>query len=78
MHGHLLGAAGALEALICCLIIDNEVIFPQINMSESDVDKDVDLNLLLEKVVPYRGGSIMSNSFAFGGANSTLIFSKLK
>ena len=78
LHGHLLGAAGALEALICCLIIDNEVIFPQINMSESDVDKDVDLNLLLEKVVPYRGGSIMSNSFAFGGANSTLIFSKLK
>ena len=59
-------------------MIDNEVLFPQINMSEADVDKDIDLNLLLEKVVPYSGGSIMSNSFAFGGANSSLIFSKMK
>ena len=78
LHGHLLGATGALEALICCIMIDNEVLFPQLNMSEADVDKDIDLNLLLEKVVPYSGGSIMSNSFAFGGANSSLIFSKMK
>lgn len=77
IHGHLLGAAGALEALICCLAISQGKLFPQINVKESDIEPSMNINLLLDEIAPYKGGAIMSNSFAFGGINASLIFSKL-
>lgn len=77
IHGHLLGAAGSLEAMICCLMISKGSLFPQINVKNEDIDQSINLNLLLDDLVEYNGGAVMSNSFAFGGINASLIFSKL-
>lgn len=71
MTGHLLGAAGALEAGICALSIRDGVIPPTINLEEPDPDCDLDY-------IPWtaRRGKLdvaMSNSLGFGGHNSTLI-----
>ncbi len=71
MTGHLLGAAGALEAAICALSIRDGVIPPTINLEEPDPDCDLDY-------IPWtaRRGKLdvaMSNSLGFGGHNSTLI-----
>lgn len=74
VHGHLLGGAGALEAFLCCLAINTGKIFPQVNVMLDDVDTDIGLNLLLDKPIEYQGGSILSNSFAFGGINVSLVF----
>lgn len=76
IHGHLLGAAGAFEALLCCLMIKNKQLFPQSNVSYADVDPEINLNLLLSKSIEYECGYILSNSFAFGGSNVSLVFSK--
>ncbi|HCE12184.1 MAG TPA: beta-ketoacyl-[acyl-carrier-protein] synthase family protein [Enterococcus sp.] len=75
IHGHLLGASGALEALLCCLMIRNKQLFAQSNVSYSDVDPEINLNLLLGDSINYEGGNILSNSFAFGGSNVSLVFS---
>lgn len=77
MHGHLLGAAGALEAALCCLMIKNEKLLPQINVNPEDVDKEININLLVDHPVNYKGKAIMSNSFALGGDNVSLIFRKI-
>lgn len=75
IHGHLLGAAGALEACLCSLMIKNKKLIPQINVKKSDIDAKIgELNVLLDDFVMYNGGAIMSNSFAFGGDNSSLVF----
>jgi 3-oxoacyl-[acyl-carrier-protein] synthase II len=74
IHGHLLGATGALEAALCSLMIYNKLIVPQINVPTSDIDEDVKINLLNTKQVKYNGGAIISNSFAFGGHNVSLVF----
>lgn len=71
--GHALGAAGAIEAGLCCLMIKNKTLIPTINLEEDNIDEDVNVNLLLEKR-DYNGGTILSNSFAFGGNNASLVF----
>jgi 3-oxoacyl-[acyl-carrier-protein] synthase II len=73
--GHLLGAAGAVEALFCAYAIKNSIIPPTINLDNPDIECDLDY-------VPHkpRKANIefaMSNSFGFGGTNGTLVFSKL-
>lgn len=78
MHGHLLGAAGALEMGICCMMIKNKILLPQINVSAGEVDKKLsDVNLLLDKKVDYCGKAILSNSFGFGGDNASLILGQI-
>ncbi|MDD4924188.1 MAG: beta-ketoacyl-ACP synthase II [Dehalococcoidales bacterium] len=74
MTGHLIGAAGAVEAAICVFVILNGIIPPTINYSISDPDCDLDYvpNTARKASVT----NALSNSFGFGGHNSTLIISK--
>jgi 3-oxoacyl-[acyl-carrier-protein] synthase II len=74
MTGHPIGAAGALEAIICVKALEAGVIPPTINLDNPDPDCDLDY-------VPHQARSkklnvVMSNSFAFGGQNCVLIFRK--
>jgi len=75
MTGHLLGAAGALEALFCIKALEDNVLPPTINYETPDPDCDLDYvpNEKRAKQLDY----VMSNSFGFGGHNATLIFGKL-
>ena len=75
MTGHLLGAAGAIEAAACCKAIDEGVVPPTINYEEPDPDCDLDY-------VPNEAREVnvdvaMSNNSGFGGHNASLIFKKL-
>ncbi len=77
MTGHLLGAAGALEAAICVLAIKDSIVPPTINLENPDPDCDLDY-------VPHKARKnvevnlALSNSFGFGGHNCALLFSKYK
>ena len=75
MTGHLLGASGALEALICLLALENQVIPPTINLS--NLDGECDLDYVPNEARDAKLNYILSNSFGFGGVNASLIFSKL-
>jgi len=74
MMGHMLGAAGGMEAVITILTIKNNIIHPTINYETPDPDCDLDYvpNNKREKQV----NIALSNSFGFGGANATLVFKK--
>lgn len=76
MVGHMLGAAGAVEAVISILALQNNLIPPTINFKEEDKQFDMDFvpNEARERELNY----ILSNSFAFGGNNSTLLLGKYK
>ncbi|MBF0336506.1 MAG: beta-ketoacyl-ACP synthase II [Nitrospirae bacterium] len=76
MTGHLLGAAGGVEGVICALSIYNGIIAPTINLDEPDPICDLDY-------VPHRARKAeinyaLSNSFGFGGTNACLVFKKYK
>ena len=76
MTGHLLGAAGGIEAVFCLLAIRDQVAPPTINLDNPDPACDLDY-------VPHHARQMkidiaLSNSFGFGGTNGTLIFSKLR
>jgi len=75
MTGHLLGAAGGLEAVFCCMAMDKGVVPPTINYEEPDPELDLDYvaNTPRDAVVKYA----MSNSLGFGGTNATLLFKKI-
>ncbi|MBT8212971.1 MAG: beta-ketoacyl-ACP synthase II, partial [Acidimicrobiia bacterium] len=75
MTGHLLGGAGALEALVCIKAINEGVIPPTINLDDPDPECDLDYvpNTAREAVVDHA----MSNSFGFGGHNVALVFSRI-
>jgi 3-oxoacyl-[acyl-carrier-protein] synthase II len=75
MTGHLLGAAGGLEAAIAAMVIKTNVIPPTINYENPDPECDLDYvpNTAREMQVTH----VMSNSFGFGGTNATLIFSRM-
>jgi 3-oxoacyl-[acyl-carrier-protein] synthase II len=74
MTGHLMGAAGAIEAIVCALAIQNSVIPPTANYGEPDPDCDLDYvpNEAREKEV----NIALSNTFGFGGHNATIVIKK--
>ena len=75
LPGHLLGAAGALEALITVLALHRQALPP--NMHVDEVDPACALNLVRpgESAAPGLGAAV-SNSFAFGGTNAALVFQR--
>lgn len=76
MTGHLLGATAAVEALACVMAIDRGVIPPTINCEELDPQIDPKFNLTLGKAKKRDVRYAMSNTFGFGGHNSTILFGK--
>ncbi len=77
MTGHLLGAAGAIEALASIMAIQRGVVPPTINNDNLDPDIDPKLNLTLNKAQKREVNCVLSNSFGFGGHNSSVIFRKI-
>jgi 3-oxoacyl-[acyl-carrier-protein] synthase II len=77
MTGHLLGAAGAVEAIICAKAIEQDVVPPTINTERLDPEITPDFNLTLGKKQEREVSVAMSNTFGFGGHNATVIFKKL-
>lgn len=72
--GHLLGAAGAVEAIICIKALENGLIPPTINYKEKD--EECDLNIVPNKPIKKKLNVVMSNSLGFGGHNSSIILKK--
>jgi len=77
MTGHLLGAAGAIEAIAAILAIENQVVPPTINYSTPDPEIDEKLNLTLNKAQQREINTSLSNTFGFGGHNTSVIFKKV-
>ena len=73
--GHLLGAAGAVEACFTCLAIRDQVAPPTINLDDPSVETAIDLVPHVKK--PMRIDAALSNSFGFGGTNASLVFTKV-
>lgn len=78
MTGHLLGAAGALEAMATILALRDGIVPPTINHEEDDEDENIDyrLNLTFNKAQHRDMHYALSNTFGFGGHNASLLFSK--
>ena len=78
MTGHLLGAAGAVEAMASVLAIKNGIVPPTINHEEGDNDPEIDynLNFTFNKAQKREVRAAMSNTFGFGGHNACVIFKK--
>lgn len=74
MTGHLLGAAGGVEAVICALALRNQTIPPTINLDEPD--PQCDLDYVPNVARPADLNIVMSNSFGFGGHNASIILKK--
>ncbi len=77
MTGHLLGATAAVEALACVMAIDRGIVPPTINVEELDPQIDPKLNLTIGEAQKRDVKCAMSNTFGFGGHNSTVIFKKI-
>ena len=77
MTGHLLGAAGAIEAISSILSLQNGIVPPTINHSSDDEKIDSDLNLTLNKAQKREATIAMSNTFGFGGHNACILLKKL-
>lgn len=76
MHGHTLGAAGALESLACIFALNNNIIPPTINYKE--FDENCDLNITPNKAIKKEVNYALSTSLGFGGHNAALIFKGVK
>ncbi len=76
MTGHLLGAAGAVEAIASILAIVNNIVPPTINLNELDPEIDPKLNLTPNKAQERVVNAALSNTFGFGGHNTSAIFKK--
>ena len=77
MTGHLLGAAGAIEAIACLYAIQDGVVPPTINTTELDPAVPKGLNILLGEARDWPVKVAMSNSFGFGGHNGIVVFKKV-
>ncbi|PTS99683.1 beta-ketoacyl-[acyl-carrier-protein] synthase II, partial [Flavobacterium sp. HMWF030] len=77
MTGHLLGAAGAIEAIASILAMQNSIVPPTINHTVVDENIDPSLNLTLNKPQKREVNVAMSNTFGFGGHNACVLFKKL-
>ena len=78
MTGHLLGAAGAVEALVATLAVKNDIVPPTINHEEGDNDENIDynLNFTFGKAQKREVRAALSNTFGFGGHNACVILKK--
>ncbi|MGN0070179.1 MAG: beta-ketoacyl-ACP synthase II [Prevotella sp.] len=78
MTGHLLGAAGAVEAMVSVLAVKNDIVPPTINHDENDVDEEIDynLNFTFNKAQKREVRAALSNTFGFGGHNACVVFKK--
>jgi 3-oxoacyl-[acyl-carrier-protein] synthase II len=78
MTGHLLGAAGAVEALASVLAVKNDIVPPTINHEEGDEDEEIDyrLNFTFNTAQRRTVRAALSNTFGFGGHNACVIFRK--
>ena len=76
MIGHLLGAAGAVEAIFCILAIRDQIAPPTMNLDNPS--ENCDLNFVPNKAQKMRIRAALSNSFGFGGTNGTLLFRQLE
>lgn len=76
MTGHLLGAAGAVEAIFSTLAIRDQIAPPTINLNNPDVDCDLDF--VPHKAREMKIDAVMSNSFGFGGTNGSLLIKKIE
>jgi len=77
MTGHLLGAAGAIEAIAGIKAIENGIVPPTINHFTDDPVFDPRINLTFNKAQERQLNAILSNTFGFGGHNASVIFRKL-
>jgi 3-oxoacyl-[acyl-carrier-protein] synthase II len=78
MTGHLLGAAGAVEAIACILAMQHDFIPPTINHFETDPEIDPKLDLTFDKPKQKKVDYVMSNGFGFGGHNTSVIFKRFE
>ena len=78
MTGHLLGAAGAVEAMATVLAVKNDIVPPTINHEEGDNDEELDynLNFTFNKAQKREVRAAISNTFGFGGHNACVVFKK--
>ena len=78
MTGHLLGAAGAVEAMATLLAVKNDIVPPTINHEEGDNDPEIDynLNFTFNKAQKRTVRAALSNTFGFGGHNACVVFKK--
>jgi 3-oxoacyl-[acyl-carrier-protein] synthase II len=76
MTGHLLGASGSVEAVICVKVLQENILPPTINYETPD--PDCDLDYVPNRARPAKPKHVMSNSFGFGGHNATLIMSRFE
>lgn len=80
MTGHLLGAAGAVEAMVSVLAVQNDIVPPTINHDPEDKDEEIDydLNYTFNVAQEREVRAALSNTFGFGGHNACVIFKKYK
>ena len=78
MTGHLLGAAGAIEAIACILAVKNDIVPPTINHFTDDPELDNKLNFTFNKAQHRTVNVALSNTFGFGGHNTSVIVKKFK
>ena len=80
MTGHLLGAAGAIEAMATILAVQNDIVPPTINHEDDDKDEEIDynLNFTFNKAQERTVNAAISNTFGFGGHNACVVFKKYK
>lgn len=77
MHGHLLGATGAVEAIACAKVITEGIVPPTINLDNQD-EHVADLDYVPHKARKAEVHAALSNSFGFGGQNASLVFKEVK
>jgi 3-oxoacyl-[acyl-carrier-protein] synthase II len=78
MTGHLLGAAGAVEAITTIMTVVNDIVPPTINFKVPDTDIDQKLNLTLNKSQNRKVNAAISNTFGFGGHNASVVIKKFE
>ena len=77
MTGHLLGAAGVIEAIACIMAVKENIVPPTINHKTDDPEIDNKLNLTLNKAEKRMVNYALSNTFGFGGHNASVVFKKI-
>ena len=79
MTGHLLGATGAVEAIVSVLSVQNDIVPPTINHADDDIDENIDysLNLTFNTAQKRTVRAALSNTFGFGGHNASIIVKKI-